>query len=108
MKYIGMIFGLMLLTLIIKTCVEVQTEQPEVVVEVPVVYPPLALAQRVEGTVNVEITVGKDGWVVAAMIVRTDNNLLSDAALDAAVQYRFKPMHKECRVVLPFVFKLKN
>lgn len=83
-------------------------DQPTVVERADVIYPPAAIEQRVEGTVYVEMTVDKDGWVVAAMITQTDSPLLTDAALDAAVKYRFKPLNKECKVTVPFVFKLSE
>ena len=111
MKSLFMVFiWILVLTLALFSCSTEQPagDQPVVIERTDVVYPPAALEQRVEGTVYVELTVGTDGYVVAAMITQTDNALLTDAALDAAVKYRFKPMDKECKVTVPFVFKLSE
>jgi protein TonB len=59
--------------------------------EVAPVYPPLAQAARVQGIVIVEATIGADGQVVNARILRSVHSLLDQAALDAVRQWQYTP-----------------
>jgi protein TonB len=54
------------------------------------IYPPLARTWRITGDVQIEITIGDDGNVIAAQIL-TGHPLLQQAALSAARQWKFKP-----------------
>jgi protein TonB len=54
------------------------------------VYPPVAIAAKVEGVVIIEATIGTDGAVVNARVTRSVP-LLDQAALDAVRQWRFTP-----------------
>lgn len=54
------------------------------------VYPPLAKATRVEGTVKVDLTVSEAGAVVSAKVIE-GHPLLKAAAVDAATERTYKP-----------------
>jgi TonB family protein len=53
-------------------------------------YPPEAQAQRIQGVVIIETTVGADGRVTDARVLRSIP-MLDDAALDAVMQWEFTP-----------------
>jgi len=57
---------------------------------VPPVYPPNALSAGVQGVVIVEATIGADGHVAAARVLRSIA-LLDAAALEAVSQWEFAP-----------------
>lgn len=57
---------------------------------VPPVYPPLAAAARVEGTVTVSVIVSTAGTVEAAQATRSIP-VLDQSAIDAVKQWRFMP-----------------
>ena len=54
------------------------------------VYPQLALLSRVQGIVIIEATIGPDGRVMNARVLRSEP-LLKQAALDAVNQWEFTP-----------------
>jgi protein TonB len=54
------------------------------------VYPPIAQAARVQGIVIIEATIGEDGQVTNARILRSVP-LLDQAALDAVRQWHYVP-----------------
>ena len=54
------------------------------------VYPALAMSARIQGVVIVEGTVGEDGRVSYARVIRSIP-LLDQAALDAVRQWEFTP-----------------
>ena len=64
--------------------------QPQKVREVAPVYPAIAQAARVQGIVIVEATIGADGHVVNARVLRSVP-LLDEAALDAVRQWQYTP-----------------
>jgi TonB family protein len=71
------------------------------------VYPPLARAAKVTGTVVVEVTVDETGNVTAARAV-SGHPLLKDAAVEAARKWKFKPAMLDgasAQVTGPIVFK---
>ena len=53
-------------------------------------YPAVAQASRVQGIVIIEATIGPDGRVRDARVLRSIP-LLDDAALDAVKQWRYEP-----------------
>jgi protein TonB len=63
---------------------------PQKLHDVSPVYPPIAQSARVQGIVIIEATIGADGQVVNARILRSVP-LLDQAALDAVRQWRFTP-----------------
>jgi protein TonB len=67
-----------------------QIKEPRKTRNVLPVYPQIAQAARVSGTVVIEATIGIDGTVTDARIVRSVP-LLDQAALDAVRQWQFTP-----------------
>jgi TonB family protein len=55
-------------------------------------YPRMALASRTTGDVIVQVIIGENGAVVNAKVVKSDSELLNNAALSAARQNRYNPM----------------
>ncbi len=56
----------------------------------PPIYPPLAKAARIEGTVKLQIHIGEDGRVIDASLI-SGHPLLVTAAINAAKGYLYKP-----------------
>jgi TonB family protein len=67
-----------------------QIKAPVKIKDVKPVYPEMAQSARVAGTVIVEATIGEDGKVIDAKIVRSIP-LLDKAALDAVRQWEYTP-----------------
>jgi len=77
-----------------------------------ITYPEEAAKAGVQGTVYVKVYVGKTGMIDDVAIEKSPNDLLSQAALDAMKQVRFKPGTREGKavkvvVVIPVKFALK-
>lgn len=86
-------------------------ELPEAIERVPPVYPPLARAAGVEGTVSVQVLVDRAGQV-RDVRVESSVPMLDSAAVDAVRQWRFKPARSNTRptavwVAIPFRFSLR-
>jgi protein TonB len=64
---------------------------PEAVTVPQVAYPPAARRQQVEGTVTLEVTVGRDGKVLQVKVVRGIGYGLDEAAIRALKSATFKP-----------------
>lgn len=64
--------------------------QPQKIREVAPVYPAIAQAARVQGIVIIEATIGADGHVINARILRSVP-LLDEAALEAVRQWQYTP-----------------
>jgi TonB family protein len=67
-----------------------QIKAPTKIKDVTPVYPPLAKSARVSGVVTIEATIGPDGKVIDAKVVRSVP-LLDEAALDAVRQWEYAP-----------------
>ena len=65
-------------------------KQPTKIKDVPPIYPPIAQSARVSGVVIIEATIGVDGSVMDARVIRAVA-LLDQAALDAVRQWKFSP-----------------
>ena len=65
-------------------------KRPMKVTDIAPAYPPLARAAHVEGIVIIEATIGPDGRVQDARVLRP-NPLLDGAALDAVRRWEFTP-----------------
>jgi protein TonB len=63
---------------------------PRKIQDVAPVYPPIAQSARVQGSVVIEATIGTDGHVQDARVLRSIP-LLDAAALDAVRQWEFSP-----------------
>lgn len=77
------------------------------------VYPKLALAAGIEGTVYVRLWVDKEGKVRDVRILKSDQEVLNQSAVDAARQYEFEPASVGGKpvstwVVVPFKFKIAD
>ena len=66
-------------------------ETPELLHRVEPVYPPDAVAARVVGTVVVEATVDERGQVQAVKVLNSIGPL-DQAAIDAVMQWRYRPL----------------
>jgi TonB family protein len=62
-------------------------------------YPDEAQARHIQGDVTLEIVVGTNGLVIAQKVVRSDDRLLNDAALEAVRQWRYVPTQIDGRPV---------
>ncbi|HEX5425545.1 MAG TPA: TonB family protein, partial [Candidatus Acidoferrales bacterium] len=56
------------------------------------VYPPEAKANRVQGTVTIKATISKDGTPTELSVVSSPSPALSQSALDAVRQWRYRPV----------------
>jgi protein TonB len=65
-------------------------QAPRKIKDVKPAYPPIAEAARVQGIVILEATIGADGRVTDARVIRSIP-LLDAAALDAVRQWEFTP-----------------
>jgi Ca-activated chloride channel homolog len=75
-------------------------------------YPAVARAARASGAVQIHVTIGEDGEVMNAQVI-SGHPILSDAALEAAKQWRFKPTELsgvpvKTQGVITFNFDLAN
>ena len=59
--------------------------------KVDAVYPPLAKAAELEGTVILEVEVGADGKVHKVTVKRSVRKVLADAARQAVQQWEYAP-----------------
>ncbi|MGD9904587.1 MAG: TonB family protein [Vicinamibacterales bacterium] len=66
--------------------------------DVAPVYPPIAVQAHIEGLVIIEATIGVDGAVTDARVLRSEP-LLADAALQAVRQWRYTPTRLDGRPV---------
>ena len=71
--------------------VKSEIEEQNLVQRVEPVYPPLARAARVQGTVRLSVNIGKDGHIQAITLI-TGHPLLVQAAQDAVRQWVYRPM----------------
>ena len=86
-------------------------QQPVLVEKPPPVYPELAQMSKIEGTVIVRCLVGKDGKVKDAILGKGVNDMLDQAAIEAAKHYVFQPAMQNKKpvavwVAIPFKFSL--
>ncbi|MEM6289273.1 MAG: energy transducer TonB, partial [Bacteroidota bacterium] len=96
---------------------EVSEVQPELIgglegLQARVVYPPLAVQAGVSGQVVVQFVVDERGNVIDPVILRSPNDLLSEAAVEAVVASRFTPGTQRGRPVrvryaVPVRFELR-
>lgn len=76
-------------------------------------YPDIAVKAQIEGTVFLKLWVTKEGKVKKAVVVKSDADVLNDAAITAAKQWVFTPALQQKKpidvwVVVPFRFRLKD
>jgi protein TonB len=80
---------------------------PRVVKEVKPKYPDDARAAKVEGTVEVEVTIGTEGTVTGARVIRSVP-MLDDAALAAVRQWEFSKVAQPVAVNIELSFALSR
>ena len=86
---------------------------PKLLTRADPVYPREARERGIEGKVYVQLVVNPDGRVAEATVLKSDAEILNQAALDAARKYTFAPVPKEYatiprKVVIPFQFRLSG
>lgn len=87
-------------------------QQPVLVRRVAPKYPELMLRAGIEGKVYVNIWVNKEGKPHQVRILKSDNELFNEAAIEAAKQFLFTPAYMNngpvsVWVSVPFTFRLK-
>ena len=55
------------------------------------IYPPAAKANRIQGTVEIETTISKDGVPLELRVLSSPSDDLSESALEAVRQWRYRP-----------------
>lgn len=89
---------------------------PQLVLKVEPIYPPAALAARIEGIVWVRLLIDTSGNVVTVIVAKESSATgwgFEESALDAARWCKFTPAIQQGRpialwVTFPFEFKLKK
>jgi TonB family protein len=84
---------------------------PEVITKVEPEYPQVALKSGLEGNVFLKVWVDESGNVVETSIIKSDQEVFNEAAMNAAKQWKFKPAISNGKPVavwvsIPFRFKL--
>ncbi|MBI5645979.1 MAG: energy transducer TonB [Ignavibacteriae bacterium] len=86
---------------------------PRVTIQAPATYPPQALKDGTEGTVYVQAVITEKGRVQSTTVLKTEAEVLNDAACAAVKNWRFTPATKDGKnvaatVTIPFKFKLNK
>ncbi len=86
---------------------------PEVLTMVTPTYPSIALRAGLEGKVWVKIWVNKEGKVRDVVLISSDSDVFTEAAIEAARQCVFRPAYMSAGpvavwVFMPFRFTLKE
>ncbi|MBM4160653.1 MAG: energy transducer TonB [Ignavibacteria bacterium] len=86
-------------------------QAPEPTQRVNPKYPDLATKAGIEGTVWTQVWIDESGKVTKASVTKSDAEILNQPAIDAAMQWKFKPAKKDGKpiavwVTIPFRFKL--
>jgi TonB family protein len=68
-----------------------QSEQANLVTKVNPVYPASAKAAGVQGTVELDVAISKDGVPEDIRVIRSPSDDLTQSALDAVRQWRYRP-----------------
>jgi TonB family protein len=77
------------------------------------IYPEEAKRNKIEGKVFVKVLVDKEGTPKEAIVIKSDSEILSQPAKEAAMKSKFKPalnkgVPTDIWVVLPYRFKLDD
>ncbi|MDD3802930.1 MAG: energy transducer TonB [bacterium] len=85
---------------------------PTLVSPINVDYPEMARKMGIEGKVFLEVVIEKNGIVSSVKVLKSDNVILNEAAIDAVKKAQFSPaMSRDipvrCIVTLPIMFRLK-
>lgn len=84
---------------------------PQLIQTSEAAYPPAALAQNIEGSVGLRLTISKSGEVVNAEVVEPAGHGFDEAAQAAAQKFRFKPATRGdtpvgARILYRYAFKV--
>ena len=82
----------------------IQLEWPRVTTSVIPDYPAIAAAQRVSGSVRVEVEIDSKGVVSSARVI-TGHKLLGAAALEASLRWKFQSPESVHSILLTFIFR---
>lgn len=84
-------------------------QTPEVLREVRPSYPPDAMRAGIDGSVEIEVTIGDEGKVTHARVIRSANPALDAPALEAARQWLFsKPTEGSVVRTIELTFALRR
>jgi len=86
-------------------------QAPEPTKQVVPKYPEEATKARTEGTVWTQVWIDESGNVTKATVTKSDAEIFNQPAVDAAMQWKFKPAKKDGKpiavwVSIPFRFKI--
>ena len=86
-------------------------QAPEPTKRVNPKYPEEALKAGTEGTVWAQVSIDESGNVTEASVTKSDAKILNRSAIDAAMQWKFKPAKKDGKpvavsITIPFRFAL--
>lgn len=84
------------------------TEPPTILSQTPPAYPEEARRAGVEGVVVLECIVDEEGRVVSAQVLRGQPLGLSEAAVEAVLQWRYEPVLKDGQPVVAAVVVTVN
>ena len=109
-RYVGSVLvALLLVSLAAPLMRAQQLAKPRKVTDVPPVYPEVARVNQIEGVVIVQVTVGTDGRVSNAQVLRSVP-MLDEAALAAVRQWVYDPggLTAPVQMVVTVPFSLKS
>ena len=86
---------------------------PKVKKYVKAEYPALAKQAEIEGIVTLQVTINERGRVMDARVIRSDAEILNQAALDAIKQWEFEPAEQsgnpvKATITIPLQFTLNR
>lgn len=86
---------------------------PSVIQRISPQYPPVAIRAGASGYVSVKVWIASDGKPTKVVAVQTDHEILNQAVIDAALNWRFGPHRKDGMAqdfiaFLPFRFELRG
>jgi len=92
--------------------VEVE-KMPDMINQVNPIYPEEAKKNGIEGRVFVKMLISKEGESKRAVVVKSDNEIFNQAAIEAAMKYKFTPALQSGKpvavwVLVPFKFELSK
>lgn len=80
---------------------------PGLIKRVEPIYPPIARAARIEGTVVVDAVILQDGSVSEVKILSSSNRMFDQACIDAVRRWRFTPSPQDVVLTVTVRFTLR-
>lgn len=87
------------------------SEKPEIIKSVNPKYPDLARKKKIQGRVVVKVLINEQGNVEKVEIIESPDPMLSEATIEAAKEWKFKPLkdrHVKVWMKFPIDFSLKK